>query len=68
MDLEICKIRLAYGQLACVDLTLCLGDTMECHPLGLLFDLSTSDLLDEHLGLIDDVTPFCSVQPPVTAI
>ena len=47
--LESCKIRLVYGQLTLVDPVLCSGVTLEC-------GLSTDDLLDEHLGLNDDVT------------
>ena len=60
-DLESCKIRLVCGQLTLGDPILCSGVTMEC-------DLSTDDLLDEHLGLNDDVTLLFFSRHPVTVM
>ena len=60
-DLESCKIRLVCGQLTLGDPILCSGVTMEC-------DLSTDDLLDEHLGLNDDVTLLFFSRHPVAVM
>jgi hypothetical protein len=60
-DLESCKIRLVCGQLTLGDPILCSGVTLEC-------DLSAGDLLDEHLGLNDDVTLLFFSRHPVTVM